>query len=54
MGSILSSGIEVFSLGSEGQNIFATWAFNNRARDGIRVVPVRVATLPKRCKGEKP
>jgi hypothetical protein len=46
--------IELFSIGSEGPNILATWAFNKRDRDGIRVVPVPVATLPKRCKGEKP
>jgi hypothetical protein len=37
-------GIERFSLGSDGQNMFATWAFNNRAGDGISVVPLRLAT----------
>jgi len=46
-------GIEIFSSGSNGPNIFATWAFNNRKRDGIPVVAMRLATLAKSCKGVK-
>jgi hypothetical protein len=37
-------GIEIFSLGSDEAKIVATWAFNNLARNGISVVPVRLAT----------
>jgi hypothetical protein len=53
--SMLSyTGKEIFSSGSDGPNIFATWAFNNQKRDGIPVVAMRLATLAKSCKGEKP
>jgi hypothetical protein len=37
-------GIKIFSLGSDGSNIFATWAFNSRVKDGISVVPMPQAT----------
>jgi hypothetical protein len=29
------------------------WAFNNRNRDGIPLVPLHLETLPKTCKGVK-
>jgi hypothetical protein len=38
-------GIELWSSSREPANIFATWAFNNRERNGIWVVPVPLATL---------
>ena len=47
-------GIEILSSSSEPANIFATWAFNNRERNGIWVVLMPLATLQKSCKGEKP
>jgi hypothetical protein len=37
-------GIEIFSLGSDGANICATWAFKKLAGDGISVVAVPLAT----------
>ncbi|MEG4535600.1 hypothetical protein, partial [Microcoleus sp. D2_18a_D3] len=46
------SGIEIFSLGSEGANILATWAFNKRVRDGIGLVQLRLLT-DKKNKGKK-
>ena len=47
-------GIDIFLLGSEGPNIFATWAFKKRERDGIPVVSLRLLTLAKSYEGEKP
>jgi hypothetical protein len=38
---------ELFSSGSDPANIFATAAFNNRGRDGIGVVALRLATRRK-------
>jgi hypothetical protein len=39
----LSSGIEIFSLGSDEAKIVGAWAFNNLGGNGISVVPVRLA-----------
>jgi hypothetical protein len=49
----LSSGIKIFSLGSEPTKIVAPWGFNNLAGDGISVVPVPLATPGKNYKGVK-
>jgi hypothetical protein len=46
----LSSGIEVFSLGSEATNILATWAFNNRVRDGIGLLVLGLVKNPEDCR----
>jgi len=44
VGYIRGAFVCIFSLGSDGANICATWAFKKRAWDGIFVVAVRLAT----------
>ena len=47
-------GIELLSKGTNGQNILATWVFNNLAEDGIGLVVLGQVTQGESFQGEKP